>query len=1618
MRKAFSILLTIALVLTSADLTVFAQGSGAMIEDGSRIEALADEQENGTDATDPEESQEAGTEEEKSQESESESGEPEESEEAGTENEETAEETTEEEQTQEQESLTEEVHQEESVDESQEASMETEEEIEAEEWVMEGELPLSGAVSMYAGTATTPMFVGDTKTFSYQGVDLNGGFSVTSYSWSASGDSVRLSGKTYSSCQVEALATGKSTLYFSCATSRSYYIYEDVQRTKKKWITQTQNYSWTWVINVSNKYEVSFDPNGGSVSSSGITVGYGDGFTYGALPVPTRTGYVFDGWFTDKEAGSQVTSDSTVGINRNHTLYAHWVPEHSYTIHFDGNGNTGGQMEDMRCAYGQSYQLPANAFTKSGNRFVGWSKDPDGVGALYANKSYVRNLSKEDEVITFYAQWSDKNVASGAIDGTNVTWAIDPEGTLIISGSGAIPDATVNIRDIQWWRYYPKDVKAIIVEEGITGIGSYAFDSMTQAETVEILGNVTNISKWAFYNCASLQSIQLPDSLRTIGDSAFADCFSLKTLELPDSVTYIGDYVFSYAGIQQIKLPRSLTSIGVDAFRNSILKYITVDEENTSFADVDGVLFNYEKTKLIYCPGGRGDTYVIPEGVTDLGNAFSGVTFGVKKLIVPASVKKLGANCFYDNQTIKEIYFRGAPPELGKTLIMEGFSGTSLTFYKVKATIYYPKAYQASWTSAMNTYNNAYFLDGKPELTWKLLNLHSSIEDCSITVDDSEQYEYDGTEKEPSVHVEDEGVILQEGTDYTLDYRNNINAGTAVVIVKGTGSYSGEKEAAFPIYKTQQYLTVNILSQSLMALESMALEGVSGIGTITYESSDPEIAEVSEDGVIIGKKLGTVTITVTASGDANYEEDEEVLEITVEHNPALPPTELLAEKETLDCHVGSGISLEDLKVSVSYDDGYSEEVTDYVTNVSDIDTSTQGEKELTVSYTENGSTLDTRLTITVLPHIAGEPVHENVRPGSYEEVVYCAVCHAELSRETKEGSLDIVKEGLWFLPIADQTYTGSALKPVVEVYYGSTLLKEKTDYTVTYKNNKNANDASAATSAPTITIKGKGSYGGKEEVLFRILPKNLADGDMDISFADAYSYKAGSQPKLSLTVKYGKQTLKKDRDYTLSYKNSAGQTVTDISAEGSYTLVVAGKDNYTGQRELPFEVTNKTPVSGFKVSKIASCAYDGTPKEPTVTLKDGKNDLQRGVDYELSYENNIEVGKAAVVIKGKGKYTGSRRVYFNITGTSIGKAKITGWQASVEYTGAPILQNVQLTVKTKTEGGTVEKTLREGTDYEVSFQNNTNAGKAVMILTGKGGYTGTVKKTFTIKAYDLKNDGASKIRISGTAIKVPYAKGGAKPDVEIYYGGKKLVLGTDYTLSYSNNKAVTKESTAKLPVIHITGKGNYKGKLVNAKTFSIESQSLRAVRGSADDVVYKNKAGNFKSVPTLVDLDGKKLAAGKDYSKTYRYYYVNQTVLADGTVRQSGEEANDKDIVPADTEMEVTVFVPEDSGSGNYREDTQIRYHITAKSLKGAKVKVLTNFEYTGDEVRLTRKDLQITPKGESQATDSYVILEDTYQNNVKKGTASVQIRGTGNYGGIVTVKYKIGAHQFKFLWF
>jgi len=134
------------------------------------------------------------------------------------------------------------------------------------------------------------------------------------------------------------------------------------------------------------------------------------------------------------------------------------------------------------------------------------------------------------------------------------------DGTLTISGKGAM-------NDVSNWGDDESKIKKIIIQEGVTTIGDFAFYGCNNVNTIVIPNSVTSIGNRAFQNCSRLSSIVIPNSLASIGEASFIGCESLKTITIPNSVTSIGAYAFcGCKALTSITIPYSVTDIGEGAF--------------------------------------------------------------------------------------------------------------------------------------------------------------------------------------------------------------------------------------------------------------------------------------------------------------------------------------------------------------------------------------------------------------------------------------------------------------------------------------------------------------------------------------------------------------------------------------------------------------------------------------------------------------------------------------------------------------------------------------------------------------------------------------------------------------------------------------------------------------------------------------------------------------------------------------------------------------------------------------------------------------------------------------------------------------------------------------------
>lgn len=617
-----------------------------------------------------------------------------------------------------------------------------------------------------------------------------------------------------------------------------------------------------------------------------------------------------------------------------------------------------------------------------------------------------------------------------------------------------------------------------------------------------------------------------------------------------------------------------------------------------------------------------------------------------------------------------------------------------------------------------------------------------------------------------------------------------------------------------------------------------------------------------------------------------------------------------------------------------------------------------------------------------------------------EQATSAEVAAALTALETAANELT-EKVGLWIQAIPNQTYTGSAIKPSVTVWDGNKVLTEKKDYKVSYKKNVNVGTAE-------VTITGIGNYKEKDTAKFEIVSKNLADED--ITAADVYAVisKKNTVKNPGVTVKYGKKTLSVKKDIEIVYPKVNGTD--EKPAAGDYTITInAKKDgNYTGSKTISYKVLSNDTIlmSKVKVSLTATkvaCAGENTEK-PSVKVTYGSKTLDEGVHYTVDYVNYDKAGKASVIVTAKdgSGYYGSKTLSYTVTGTAIGSKQIevSGIASEYTYTGSGIEADTLIVKDTgrKAEGSTEAYTLVKGTDYEVSYSKNTNAGKASVIITGLGAYTGKVTKKFTIQKVDLAAYKAENSGLQFTCDEsAVYTKNGAVPAYTVSYQGNALEIKKDFAVSFVKNKAVVKgEKTAS---IKITGKGNFKGSIM--AEYEVTSPAADTVYAVAADVAVPSKASKLKaSFKVYEETTEKALKAGTDYDKKAECF-----ILEDGKERA----VTDEDMT-ADKVIQVRITLKNNyAGNAEKPQTIETSFRLFKEKASTFKVDRIASQVYTGKAIEpsivVKNKAGQVLERG----TDYELI----FSNNINKGTAKVTIKGIGNgYGGTKTVSFKITAAQ------
>ena len=357
---------------------------------------------------------------------------------------------------------------------------------------------------------------------------------------------------------------------------------------------------------------------------------------------------------------------------------------HSFTNYISNNDATctADGTKTAKCDYCEETNTITDAGSKLDHSFTNYISNGDATYDADGTKTAkCDNCDATDTVV----DEGSKLLPSG-VCGDNLTWTLDEEGTLTISGTGPMSDSFPPP-----WSKYGSSVKHIHIESGVTTIGKEAFVHCHHVKSVSIPNTVWKISNKAFDYCYALTSVQLPESVTYIGNrafnichnltsinlpqgltnlgyGAFEDCSKLKSIQIPSTLTLLPALVFQNAGISEITIPATVYQIGTQIFyKCSNLHTVYY---NSTYGNDENPFLNVANIKKVVFGGTYIPDYVLKDAinvkevmildsVTSIGSStFEGCS-SLTTITIPDSVTSIGYFAFYYCSSLKEIRFGG-----------------------------------------------------------------------------------------------------------------------------------------------------------------------------------------------------------------------------------------------------------------------------------------------------------------------------------------------------------------------------------------------------------------------------------------------------------------------------------------------------------------------------------------------------------------------------------------------------------------------------------------------------------------------------------------------------------------------------------------------------------------------------------------------------------------------------------------------------------------------------------------------------------------------------------------------------------------------------------------------
>ena len=927
----------------------------------------------------------------------------------------------------------------------------------------------------------------------------------------------------------------------------------------------------------------------------------------------------------------------------------------------------------------------------------------------------------------------------------------------------------------------------------------------TNPKTGETI-KVTAINNIEFVDSNAVRSVTIPDEIVTLRERAFYCLANLKSVTLNSNIISIPDYCFyGCESLTDVNL-ENILNYGSSCFERTLIETVQPNSKAT-FADAT------------FCHMPKLRSVVLPDGITTLTEAMFSICPSLTSIVIPSSVTTFKKSVFYNcNNLVVTI------PDTVTTLGASSLNGTKMVY--------------CTSNSACAKYCE------ENGVKYKLTDVAPpNANDFEVTLSE-DSFVYSGYEEKPeNVTVYYKGKELWgaspyvDNPDYSVQYTNNINAGTASVVITGMGDYIGTKVVNYtinPLALTNKSSRINFADGSMGQYKCTGSEIKPKINVFKSDD-DTRLTEGKDYKVSYSDNInaGTGTIKVTFMG--NYTGSiSKTFKITPAHQHTFgswritkAPTcttdgEQKRSCTSKDCGhytetatipakghkyvdtvvaptcTTGGYTLHTCSVcKKSYKDNETQPTGHkYITNTVEATCETDG-------YTEKKCSNCDYYTKTIIPKKGHTPssewavIKQTTCAEAGEQVRYCTTC-GNVAEKQEIAKLAHTPADEWII-----TKQPTCAEPGEQVRYCTICGNVAEKQEITKLPHTSSDWIIDKEAAPGIA----GSMHTECTVCHERLETATipALARIDISEADAtlstsiYEYDGGYM-KPGVVVKLNDTLLVAGKDYTVSYINN--------KKVGTATVIVNGIVQYTGSISKTFTINPakqniqklETRYGGFFVDwaqKGSATGYEiqyatnyGFTNAETKKLTANRPDtatiggLYRGHNYFVRV-------RSYTIVKGS-TYYGEWSPIKNVVTASKNMSSVSISNISTKsFTGKAITQSAKL----KYNGST----LKNGRDYTVSYSSNKKVGTATIKFTGKGSYGGVVTKTFKINP---AKQNIQKLKSKSRSFFIDWAQKGSATGYEIQYA-------TNSKFSGAKKVTVTNHKTDKKTISKLSGKKKY-----------------------------------------------------------------------------------------------------------------------------------------------------------------------------------------------------------------